>query len=130
MGLDFSIAPVYITHSFIIVMLRAGVWVSSFKPPQLEACWKFLVGGLHHMAVVETTSQSVLVLLRGVYCYEQIPWPRQDLIGVGLQVQRFSPLSSRQEHGSIQAGMAQEELRVLHLHLKAASGILTSRKLG
>jgi hypothetical protein len=30
----------------------------------------------------------------------------------------------------IQAGMAQEELRVLHLHLKAASRILASRQLG
>jgi hypothetical protein len=29
-------------------------------------------------------------------------------------------LSSRWEHGSIHAGMVQEELRVLHLHLKAA----------
>jgi hypothetical protein len=29
------------------------------------------------------------------------------------------------EHGSIQAGMVQEELRVLHLHLKAASGRLS-----
>jgi hypothetical protein len=38
---------------------------------------------------------------------------KQHLIGAGLQVQRFSPLSSRWEHGSIQAGMAQEELRVL-----------------
>jgi hypothetical protein len=28
-----------------------------------------------------------------------------------LQVQRFSPLSSRWEHGSVQAGMMQEELR-------------------
>jgi hypothetical protein len=27
-----------------------------------------------------------------------------------------SPLSSRQEHGTIQAGMVEEELRVLHLH--------------
>jgi hypothetical protein len=35
----------------------------------------------------------------------------QHLIGAGLQVQRFSPLSSRWEQGSIQAGMAQEELR-------------------
>ena len=33
----------------------------------------------------------------------------------GLKVQRFNPLSSRQEHGIIQAGMVQEELRVLHL---------------
>jgi hypothetical protein len=42
----------------------------------------------------------------------------------GLQVQRFSPLSSRWEHGSIQVGMVQAELRVLHIHLKAASRIL------
>jgi len=34
----------------------------------------------------------------------------QHLIGAGLQIQKFSPLSSRQEHGSIQAGMGQEEL--------------------
>ena len=33
-------------------------------------------------------------------------------------------------HGSIQAGMVQAELRVLHLHPKAASGRLTSRQLG
>jgi hypothetical protein len=49
----------------------------------------------------------------------------QHLIGAGLQVQRFSPLSSRWKHGSIQAGMMQAELRVLHLHLKAARGRLT-----
>jgi hypothetical protein len=55
---------------------------------------------------------------------------KQHLIGAGLQVQRFSPLSSRWEHGSIQAGMAQEELRVLCLHPKAASGRLTSRQIG
>jgi hypothetical protein len=33
------------------------------------------------------------------------------------------------EHGSIQAGMAQEELRVLHLHQKTASRILASTQL-
>jgi hypothetical protein len=32
-----------------------------------------------------------------------------------------------EEHGSIQTGMVQEKLRVLHLHLKAASERLTSR---
>jgi hypothetical protein len=37
---------------------------------------------------------------------------------------------TKKEHGSIQAGMLQAELRVLHLHLKAASGRLTSRQLG
>jgi hypothetical protein len=45
----------------------------------------------------------------------------QHLIGAGLQVQKFSPVSSRQEYGSVQGGMVQEELRVLNLHLKAAS---------
>jgi hypothetical protein len=53
----------------------------------------------------------------------------QLLIGAGLQVQRSSPLLSRWEQGGIQAGMVQAELRVLHLHLKAASGRLTSRQL-
>ena len=57
-------------------------------------------------------------------------YKRQHLTGTGLQVRRFSPLSSRQEHGSIQAGMVQEELRVPHFHLKAASRILASRQLG
>jgi hypothetical protein len=46
----------------------------------------------------------------------------------GLQVQRLSPLSSGQEHGIIQAGMVQEELRVLHLHLKTARRRLASRQ--
>jgi hypothetical protein len=54
----------------------------------------------------------------------------QHLIGASLEVQRFSPLSSRWEHGSIQAGMVQEVLRILHLHLKVANGILASRQLG
>jgi hypothetical protein len=40
-------------------------------------------------------------------------YKKQHLIGAGLQVQRFSPLSSRWVHGSIQAGMVQVELRVL-----------------
>jgi hypothetical protein len=55
---------------------------------------------------------------------------KKHLIRAGLQVQRFSPLSLRWEHGSIQAGIAQEELRVLCLHPKAASGRMTSRQLG
>jgi len=54
---------------------------------------------------------------------------RQHLIGAGLKVQRFSPLSSWWEHGSVQAGMVQEELRVLHLHLEAARSLI-SRQLG
>ena len=54
----------------------------------------------------------------------------KHLIRTGLQFQMFSPLSSRWEYGSVQAGMVQEELRVLHLHLEAASRILVSRQLG
>jgi hypothetical protein len=57
-------------------------------------------------------------------------YKRQHLIGAGLQVQRFSLVSSRWEHGSIQTGVVQAELRVLHLHLKVASGRLNSRQLG
>jgi hypothetical protein len=53
----------------------------------------------------------------------------QCLIGAGLQVQRFSPLS-RQEHGSIQTDVMLEELRVLHLHPKADRRRLASRQLG
>jgi hypothetical protein len=56
-------------------------------------------------------------------------YKEHHLIAAGLQVQRFNPLPSRQEHGRVQAGMVQEELRVLHLHLKAASRILASRQL-
>ena len=54
----------------------------------------------------------------------------QHLIGAGLQIQRLSPVPSRQRHGSIQAGIVQEKLRVLHLYLKAACERLTSRQLG
>jgi len=54
----------------------------------------------------------------------------QHLTGADLQVQRFSPLSSRWEHGGIQADMVQEGLRILHLHLKVASRILAPRQLG
>jgi hypothetical protein len=52
---------------------------------------------------------------------------KQYLIGVGLQVQWFSPLSSRREYGSIQAGMVQEELSVLNLKVAKS---LASRQLG
>jgi hypothetical protein len=54
-------------------------------------------------------------------------YKEQYLIGAGLQVQRFCPLSSRQEHGSIQTDLGVEELRVLTFVPKAASR-LASRK--
>ena len=47
-----------------------------------------------------------------------------------LEVKKYSPLSPRWEHGSIQAATVQEELRVLHLHLKVTGKILASRQLG
>jgi hypothetical protein len=34
---------------------------------------------------------------------------------ISLHFQRFSPLSSKWEHGSVPAGKVQEELRVLYL---------------
>jgi hypothetical protein len=46
-----------------------------------------------------------------------------------LTGQRFSPLSSREEHGSVQAGRVQEELRVPPLVPKAAISMLSSRQL-
>jgi hypothetical protein len=52
----------------------------------------------------------------------------KDNIYLGFQ--RFSPSSSREEHGNIQAIMVQEEMRVLHLHLEAARKILDSSQLG
>ena len=52
------------------------------------------------------------------------------LIGAGLQIQRFSPLSSRQGLVSIREGMVQASLSVLYLHPKAASGRMVSRELG
>jgi hypothetical protein len=49
------------------------------------------------------------------------------LIRAGLKVQRFRPLSSRQEHGSIQAGtVLEEKLRFLHLVLMATRRRLAS----
>ena len=48
----------------------------------------------------------------------------QCLIGADLQVPGFSPLSSWQEHGSVQTGKELEELRALHLHSKKARGQL------
>jgi hypothetical protein len=50
-------------------------------------------------------------------------------VGTGLQIQRFSPLS-RQKHGNIQAGLVQEEVRVLHCVTKANRKRLASRQLG
>jgi len=64
------------------------------------------------------------------YYYDQPKsYKGQSLVEADLQVQRFIPLISRREHDRIQAGMVQEELRILHLHLDAASRILPSQQL-
>jgi hypothetical protein len=49
---------------------------------------------------------------------------------LGLAYRLRGPLSSRQEHGNVQAGMVQEELRVQYLHLKAARRRLALKWLG
>jgi hypothetical protein len=46
----------------------------------------------------------------------------QHLTGAGLEFQRLSSLSLWWEHGSLQAGMVLEDLRVLHLYPKIAGG--------
>ena len=51
----------------------------------------------------------------------------KHLIGASLQVQRFSPLLSRQEHGRVQVGVGLELLRVLPLVPKVARRRLASR---
>jgi hypothetical protein len=76
-------------------------------------CWELNSGPLKEQSVLLTAEPSLQPQGKS--------YKGQHLIGAGLQVQRFRPLPSRKEHGSIQAGMVQEELRVLHLHLKAAS---------
>ena len=43
----------------------------------------------------------------------------QHLIEAVLQVQRFSPLLSRLEHGSVQGDVGLGEMKVLHLDPKA-----------
>jgi hypothetical protein len=48
---------------------------------------------------------------------------------IGLQVLRFSPLSSRWEHSSVQSGMVLEKLKVYCLVPKANRRRIVSRKL-
>ena len=67
---------------------------------------------------------NIGVIVRGFTAVNRHHYQSKHLIEVGLQVHRFSSLSSRWKHGSIQADMVQEELRVLYLHLKTASRIL------
>ena len=76
-------------------------------------CWELNSGLLEEQSMLLTAESSLQP--KGQY-----------LIGSGLQVQRFSPLSPRQEHGSTKAGMGLEELRVLHLHLKATRRLASS----
>ena len=54
----------------------------------------------------------------------------QHLIGADLWVQRFNPLSSRWEHGSVQADLGLEEPKVLHLDPKADRRRMAFRQLG
>jgi len=79
--------------------------------------------GISHIAsdvcLVNKTDQNRCYYLRfsihSIYCF------MDPVLVCGLQVQRFSPLPPKWDHGSIQAGLMQEELRVLHLHLKPAT---------
>jgi hypothetical protein len=54
--------------------------------------------------------------------------PIKNNILLGLAC-RFSPLSSKQKYGSVQANTVLEKLRVLYLHQKATRRRQTSRQL-
>jgi hypothetical protein len=61
-------------------------------------------GGGGVAATVAATDNVTKTSVLWFYCCEQTPRPRQLLygqhfMGTGLQAQKFSPLSSRQEHG-------------------------------
>jgi hypothetical protein len=71
-----------------------------------------------------------IIVLNVCVCVTKAALIRMTLIGAGLQAQRFSPLSSRREHGSVQVDMGLEEQRVPPLVLKAARRRLASRQLG
>ena len=49
---------------------------------------------------------------------------------IETQIQRFNPLSSKREYGSIQKFMAPEELRDLYLFLQTNRRKLVSRQQG
>jgi hypothetical protein len=113
---------------YLLFCVYEGFWFI----PLLHQCICFTAFKLCNI-LISFVTQNLLRLSYTLswlvfYCCEQISW--QHLIGASLQVQRFRHLSSRLEHGNIQAGMVQEELRVLRLHLKAACRIQTSRQLG
>jgi hypothetical protein len=100
------------------IMLHFSFWVGVTSLNIILSISTYLLSVLVRVLLLWTDTMTKASLIK------------QHLIGAGLQVQRFSPLSWRWGHGSIQAGMEQEELRVLCLHPKAASGRLTSRQLG
>ena len=62
------------------------------------------------------------------HCDQGNSYKGQHIIRATSQVQKFSPLSSRQEHGSILADTVLEKmLRVLHLDPASASQGLSPR---
>jgi hypothetical protein len=75
-------------------------------------CWK-----LNSVISISITANIKVVVLRfsavNRYHDQGKSYKGQHFTGAGLQFKRFSPLSSRREHGNVWAGMVQEALRVL-----------------
>ena len=70
-----------------------------------------------------------VALYHGIATCQVFRFKTGPLIASGLG--RETNLSKyAEEHGGIEAGMVQEELKVLHFHLKAATRILASGQLG
>jgi hypothetical protein len=83
----------------------------------LEPLSSAKINGILYQVLLIICLVSLGFTAMNIHHDQGITYKEQYLIEAGLQFQRFSPLSSRQEHGSIQARMMQEEQRVQHLHL-------------
>ena len=70
-----------------------------------------------------------VALYHGITTCQVFRFKTRPLVASGLGRER-SLSKDAEEHGSIQAGLVQEELKGLHLHLKAATRILASGQLG
>jgi hypothetical protein len=106
-------------------------WGCGARGTLLHCWWKYKLVQLLWKSIWQfltkpKNSSTVRVLLLWIDTMTKATLTRTTFNWI-LQVQRFSPLSSLWEHSSIQAGIVQEELRVLHLHLQVASRILSSR---
>ena len=117
------------TSSSLFPSLSTAKRIAHFPHMSLPWCSKSSVPSQTWAQISEAMKPSVIVMVFLLWTdtITKATLIRTTLNWGCLQVQRFSPSSSRWEQGSIQAGITQAELRVLHICLKAASWRLTSQ---